>query len=48
MSVLARATHQHQNDTERIQTLKRQLNASRTNFVKVYSKMTLFSKSCCT
>jgi hypothetical protein len=44
MSVLARAAHQHQRDTEHIQTFKHQLNASRTNFVKARTKTPTVAK----
>jgi hypothetical protein len=44
MSVLARATCQHQRHIERIQTLKHQFNASGTNFAKAQTKIQALPK----
>jgi hypothetical protein len=44
MSALARTARQHQRDTEYIQTLKHQFNASRANFVKALTKIQALAK----
>jgi hypothetical protein len=44
MSVLVCAAREHQRDTERIQTLEHQLNASRTNFAKTLTKIQALTK----